>query len=570
MMDVNVEVIENLKMQFKTLQEQQQKRMQHLMERKKERQQSVMKSKHDDQNDAFGVQDDLNLSKLANLDNEAPNEDTNKRLLENENERLQSQLRETVDENGRLYKLLKEREFEIKQLQQKLEEERFALMGTSGLVGDVAATKIVELAKQNRHLTAETEREKAKVKQLNNRIKGLEKELQMVLVKLQSHGDKDSQSARKTTETSLNPEGKALLEKLTAANLKISEYRNQLQTAKQELKMTQKLLANEVGEDVDIQNLLTTPGTWRGRAQRILVLQGKVRELESQLGHGKSRLSENGCSDEVLNLTDSRKESAQEKNLQRIRSLEKEKKEALEKLTSEHNALQKDHEELKKKLDGAKSRNKVLSNEVKILKEQVSTLLDKGKHDNELIDALTSQQKEMQVILKNLSQQDGRIKERHQSLGVQLNVEEQNQSCLIDQLKQMVAEREATVKELEEKVRQLTMQIHLRHTDENTSSISTMSVESLEEGDYISEPKKEGLVGSNTSGRVVSKMGHTLVDSVATSFPSTASPARFRQVCEWRWFRGRMLLRTTFTVREQLHVLLCMSQKHPTGLCWLD
>lgn len=51
------------------------------------------------------------------------------RLLKDENEQLQQQLRETVDENGRLYKLLKERDFEIKQLQRKIEEERLAFMG---------------------------------------------------------------------------------------------------------------------------------------------------------------------------------------------------------------------------------------------------------------------------------------------------------------------------------------------------------------------------------------------------------------------------------------------------------
>ncbi len=33
-------------------------------------------------------------------------------------------------------------------------------------------------------------------------------------------------------------------------------------------------------------------------------------------------------------------------------------------------------------------RNTVLTNEVKTLKEQVKTLLEKGKHDDELIDAL--------------------------------------------------------------------------------------------------------------------------------------------------------------------------------------
>jgi hypothetical protein len=43
---------------------------------------------------------------------------------------------------------------------------------------------------------------------------------------------------------------------------------------------------------------------------------------------------------------------------------------------------------MKEKLEASKARNKVLTNENKTFKEQVKTLLEKGKHDDELVEAL--------------------------------------------------------------------------------------------------------------------------------------------------------------------------------------
>ncbi|XP_074139276.1 coiled-coil domain-containing protein 13 isoform X1 [Sminthopsis crassicaudata] len=527
-MESEEEMHENLRIQFKALQEQQHKRLQKQLEKKREKQVSLKEGGNDPKL-TFGIQNELNLLREGGQ----PAKDTfSQRLLEEEIEQLHEQLREIVDENGRLYKLVKEKDFEIKHLKKKIEEDRWAFTGTAGVAGDVIATKVVELSKKNRDLTAETESEKTRVKQLNNRVRDLEKELQTALAKIQTQGGRDSVTKQfnpKTTEGIVveNPEMKTLQDKLASANFKMVEYRNQIQTIKQELKIAQKVLASEVGEDINIQQLFNSPGTWRGRAQQILVLQSKIRELENQLGTTRNRSNNN--EEEMRNHSETKKFSAQEKNLLKIRILEKEKKDALEKLTSERDSLQKDYEDLKRKCDGIKSRNKVLSNEIKTLKSQIATLIEKGKHDDELIDALMSQLKQLQDILSKLSHQDERAKETQQNLDQQLSIEAQKNSCIIAQLRNMVAEREAKVRELEEEIGHLTLQ-HVqnkdRSEDSNLMDGSALSSKFFEEPNFnlLKPPSSAGdQVGRVGPSRTVSSLGHTLVESSITQ-PSLPSP----------------------------------------------
>ncbi|XP_048474411.1 coiled-coil domain-containing protein 13 isoform X6 [Rhincodon typus] len=396
--------------------------------------------------------------------------DISKSLLENENELLQEQIHELRDENGRLYKLLNEKNFELKHLKKKSEDDRLALAGTAGIAGDVAATKIVELSKRNRELTVENESLKSKIKQLGNKLRELEKEpeatqtgSQTVSTKESSgHTNKELSSRIQNSSLSDSLDAKALQEKLTATNLKLIESRNQVLSVKQELKMAHKALANEVGEDVNVQYLLSNKGTWRGRAQQIQILQKKVQELESQMGLNgqKGRLSEHSVEEEMLGISGLRRLSNQDKNVAYIRTLEKERKEALDKMTGDHERLKKDHEELKNKFDGSKARNKVLSSELKILKSQVVTLLEKGKHDDELVGALLKQQKQMQEIMDRLSQHESKNKDTKQILSQQQNCETLKQISVIGELKQMVTEREAKVKDLEEEIKQLLLKQH--------------------------------------------------------------------------------------------------------------
>nr|XP_037860022.1 coiled-coil domain-containing protein 13 isoform X2 [Chlorocebus sabaeus] len=488
-----------LRLQFKAMQEMQHKRLQKQMEKKREKELSL-KSRADDPEEPLEVSDGLNL-----LHTGEPNSKNSfeKRVLEDEIEHLRNELRETVDENGRLYKLLKERDFEIKHLKKKIEEDRFAFTGTAGVAGDVVATKIVELSKKNRLLMAESEGAKTRVKQLTNRIQELERE----------------------PET---PEVKALQDRLAATNLKMSDLRNQIQSVKQELRMAQKVLASEVGEDVNVQQLLSSPGTWRGRAQQILVLQSKVRELEKQLGQSRSQSVGTG-SDELSVYPDPRKLSAQEKNLLRIRSLEREKQEGLEKLASERDGLQRELEELKKKFEGMRSRNKLLSSEVKTLKNQMGTLVEKGRHDDELIDALMDQLKQLQEILGSLSLQEEKTRVSQYHLDQQLNSEAQRSNSLVAQLRAMVAEREAKVRQLEMEIGQLNVH-YLRNKGVGEGSsgreVSPAYTQILEDPGLTKSPASaDDHIGRLGSSRSVTSLGHTLVESALTR-PSLPSPHR--------------------------------------------
>eukprot|EP00049_Salpingoeca_infusionum_P009165 m.151774 g.151774 ORF g.151774 m.151774 type:complete len:550 (-) comp14257_c0_seq9:694-2343(-) len=137
---------------------------------------------------------------------------------------------------------------------------------------------------------------------------------------------------------------------------KVHEMRSEIARLRKEIQMAHRALEREIGAEIPVALILNQDSQWRGRAQLIQQLKAKVAELQkSQEGSATSHVASHADVDKRTRDT--------------LRKLERQRKANLEQANTHLEEVQGALDELKKKYDGARARNNMLSREVKELRK---------------------------------------------------------------------------------------------------------------------------------------------------------------------------------------------------------
>ncbi|EEY58449.1 uncharacterized protein PITG_01116 [Phytophthora infestans T30-4] len=249
------------------------------------------------------------------------------------------------------------------------------LLEKDSLDHDIRDVKIVHQAKTLRTLKRSLQREKQlaadgsrQCKELERANKQFEEEVDTLKMKLQRF------QARAAAE-------KKLCDELKSKNIALQ----------QELKKTQRALVREVGEDVPLEDIVgntdtaTSGASRRGRAQQIIMLKTKVKQLQTRLATLRPGTSSTDTHDNghVLDVD--------QRAQQDLSGLQMHRQKLLDQLTSQRDELQERLHRLTRKYDALKARAQILDREKNETRDKFQVFVDKSRTDDALVDALQRQ-----------------------------------------------------------------------------------------------------------------------------------------------------------------------------------
>lgn len=258
--------------------------------------------------------------------------------------------------------------------------------------GDLRDAKIVSLAKKNRTITVMLNKERVSAESRGIQIQELVEQIQQLertgsVLHRKDVNDKDSQQ-----------ELVQLRRDLISSSKTIDDLRRKFFQSTEECKQLTRALGNELGEGVSIDRAVE--GSWRGRAQQIIMLKSKIKKMESDSSSGGSSTFGNGRG-KRLDVDTKAQEELAEMSLER--------KHAIESIVEEKDALTKSNYQLDEKLQAYKARIKNLEADSLRQKQQIKVVLDVKDGDDELIDALQKEIHRFKMQTKNKSIEGGNM-----------------------------------------------------------------------------------------------------------------------------------------------------------------
>ncbi|XP_037927377.1 coiled-coil domain-containing protein 13 [Teleopsis dalmanni] len=356
------------------------------------KQTKVKKSKYDIaiENSFYASEDILfgtkrNFKRYPKNDSDSFADETNSSKKKIPNKLLKKELQDITERNVNLEKSLEEKNVEITDLKRSVNSLNDVLnsipIDELRCNSSVASNKILELSTKNRQLRSELDNAKARCGKKESIIQKLQDDLRKLQEKPQTEDTaKNNPSPLAETQAKLN-----------AMQQKFYEMRNRNIELQTQLKCAQKCIQQELGENVNVTQLLNSfsshQPTWRGRAQQILHLQQKVKELRERLD-GYERMPATGRSDTTLTSNMSQSQMTYDADSQNpiesgctfdrfnpvVRKTEIQHRAKLEKMEKEINILKSQLEEQRNKALALKVRNKTLNDELADQRMRLMTL----------------------------------------------------------------------------------------------------------------------------------------------------------------------------------------------------
>lgn len=350
--------------------------------------------------------------------------------------------------NEEFQKFIQQKDEEILELKKKLTSfnNLFNLAQIDELEkgSSIISSKIFELSRKNRQLTAELQVSKSRYEKINLNFFKLQKEFEDYKIK-----NIPQINIKKEPCCDAASNIDSLQEQLNITKQKLFESLNQNNKLKNDLKLAQKCIQQEIGENFNLITLASSSSTWRGRSQQILALQNKITELKAKL--------ENKNKDFSASLS-----ALSSNRSQKSERCSHSKKLEIEELTRQITQLKQTIEEQKNKISALKTRNKNLTDETMNYKLKTLNLIEQTGNSDNSIQVLNEKinvqkfmyenkienlKKEIQEIKANKEESEKEYQKTQEKL--------KNMKSIIDEKQKEIDELNNTIKKLENDLRSL-------------------------------------------------------------------------------------------------------------------